>query len=97
MLAVQQRGLRDTLVGFEMPDGIVPRDGDPVVANGRPIGRVTSSRFSYALGKSVGMAWVPTAVADNESDIEIMVAGKKRSGQLAKLPFYDPDGKRLRE
>ena len=58
--AVQERGLRNSLVGFVMSGSVVPRDGDPVVAGGQPIGRVTSCRYSHVLGKSIGLAWVPS-------------------------------------
>ena len=95
--AVQQRGLRDVLVGFVMAGPEVARDGDPVVADGRPIGRVTSSRYSHALGKGVGMAWVPVALAQENAEIGLWVGGKKMIGHVVTQPFYDPDGGRLRE
>ena len=97
LLAVQQRGLRDSLVGFVMRDSIVPDDGDPVVADGKPIGRVTSARFSPALSKGFGMAWVPATLAEDGTAIRIMVNGKAIPANVVTQPFYDPEGKRLRE
>ncbi len=95
--AVQERGLRNSLVGFVMSDGVVPRDGDPVVANGQPIGRVTSSRYSHVLGKSIGLAWVPISMAEEDTEIGVLVNGKPAPGRVVSQPFYDPDGGRLRE
>ena len=97
LCAVQERGLRNSLVGFVMSDGVVPRDGDPVVANGQPIGRVTSSRYSHALGKAIGLAWVPVSMAEEDTEIGVLVNGKPVPGRVVSQPFYDPDGGRLRE
>ena len=95
--AIQERGLRNSLVGFVMSDGIVPRDGDPVVANGQPIGRVTSSRYSHVLNKAIGLAWVPVSMAEEDTEIGVLVNGKPFPGRVVSQPFYDSDGGRLRE
>lgn len=95
--AVQERGLRNSLVGFVMSDGVVPRDGDPIVANGQPIGRVTSTRYSHALGKAIGLAWVPFSMSEEDTEIGVLVNGKPVPGRVVSQPFYDPDGGRLRE
>ena len=95
--AVQERGLRNSLVGFVTSDSVVPRDGDPVVANGQPIGRVTSCRYSHVLGKGIGLAWVPVSMAEEDTEIGVLVDGKPVAGRVVSQPFYDPDGGRLRE
>ena len=94
---VMERGLRDKLVGFIMQDGRVPLDGVPVVSGRKPIGRVTSSRMSPTLGKGVGLAWVPVDIAEDGNEITILVDGKPLPAQITMKPFYDPEGKRLRE
>ena len=94
---VMERGLRDKLVGFIMRDGLVPADGVPVVSGSKPIGRVTSSRLSPTLGKGVGLAWVPVDIAEDGNEITILVNGKPLPAQITMEPFYDPEGKRLRE
>lgn len=85
------------LVGFQMLDSKrIPSEGCQVVEQGRPVGRVTSSRYSPTLERSIGLAWVPTTRAVvgerfwirwNDGDVPAVVA---------RLPFYDPDGKQLR-
>src|SRR5262249_1106890 len=56
---VRHRGFRERLVGFEMANGVVPREGGQIVVAGQPRGRVTSARWSEKLGKAIGMARVP--------------------------------------
>ena len=72
----KERGLRNKLVGFVMRDGLVPDDGDPVVAGRAPVGRVTSSRLSPTLGKGFGFAWVPIELAKEGEVIYIRVDGR---------------------
>jgi sarcosine oxidase, subunit alpha len=94
---VQERGLRDILVGFEMEDGKVPLEGAQVVLEGtRPIGRITSSRWSPELRKAIGMAWVPARIAEEGKSFLVTVDGGFERATVRLRPFFDPDGERLR-
>ena len=94
---VQERGLETMLVGFEMENGHVPPEGGQVVLEGtRPIGRVTSSRFSPELRKVIGMAWVPADLAEEGKSFLVTVNGGFERATVRLRPFFDPDGERLR-
>ncbi len=94
---VQERGLQDLLVGFEMEDGKVPLEGAQVVLEGtRPIGRITSSRWSPALQKAIGMAWVPAEIAEEGKSFLVTVGGGFERATVRLRPFFDPDGEKLR-
>src|SRR4029079_3521719 len=73
---VQERGLQDLLVGFDVADGQVPLEGAQVVLEGTPpIGRITSSRWSPQLRKAIGMAWVPAEIAEEGKSFLVTVNG----------------------
>jgi sarcosine oxidase, subunit alpha len=93
---VHERGSRECLVGFEMANGVVPPEGGQIVVAGQPGGRVTSARWSEKLGKAIGMAWVPPALAEEAAAIEIRVDGRREPASVRLRPFYDPEGERLR-
>ncbi len=95
--AVQDRGLRDKLVGFVMDNGEIPADGVPIMKDGLPVGKVTSSRFSSTLGKGFGLAWVPADMAEDGTTLQIQVNGRTAPATVRDAPAYDPEGKRLRE
>ncbi len=60
VLAAQKKdGVPRKLVGFEMLDKRIGRDGYPVDAGGKQVGRVTSGGPSPSLKKNIGMAYVP--------------------------------------
>ncbi|MGH3046770.1 MAG: aminomethyltransferase family protein, partial [Gaiellaceae bacterium] len=93
---VQERGFREQLVGFEMRNGVVPPEGGQIVVDGRPGGRVTSSRWSDELGKAIGMAWVPPELAEEGAEIALKVNGSIERARVRLRPFFDPDGENLR-
>ena len=74
----------------------MPTEGAAVVADGKPVGRVTSSRFSPLLKRTIGMAWVPVALAEDGAAITLADDGRRLSAQVQTAPFYDPDQERLR-
>jgi sarcosine oxidase subunit alpha len=93
---VQERGVRERLVGFTMPPDVLPAEGAQVVAGGRPAGRVTSARVSERLGRTIGLAWVGPELAEDAAEIEIRVGSAGERATVTLAPFYDPAGERLR-
>ncbi|MFZ0385154.1 MAG: glycine cleavage T C-terminal barrel domain-containing protein, partial [Solirubrobacteraceae bacterium] len=85
------------LVGFTLPNGDVPTEGAVVLGeDGSPAGQVTSSRHSPVLDRTIGMAWVPAALAHDGATITISDVGRQLTGEIQTRPFYDPDGEVLR-
>jgi len=86
----------ERLCGFIIDQGEVPPEGASVVDESRPVGRVTSSRWSGVEQAGVGMAWLPRAWAENGRAFEIVYSGKRSTGKVHLEPFYDPKGAKLR-
>jgi sarcosine oxidase subunit alpha len=85
------------LVGFTLPNGDVPTEGSVVIDEaGTPAGQVTSARHSPVLGQTIGMAWVPHALAADGARITISDEGRRLAAEIQTKPFYDPDGEVLR-
>ena len=94
---VQARGPREQLVGFEMEDGRVPPEGGQVVIKERrPVGRITSARWSPELRKVIGMAWVPAELARDGAEFFLTIDGGFDKAHVRLTPFFDPEGERLR-
>jgi sarcosine oxidase subunit alpha len=94
---VRARGPREQLVGFEMEDGRVPPEGGQVVIKERrPVGRITSARWSPELRKVIGMAWVPTELARDGAEFFVTIDGGFDKASVRLTPFFDPEGERLR-
>jgi sarcosine oxidase subunit alpha len=96
---------RPRLVGFQVVasamrggnDGWARRlEGCQVVEQSRPVGRVTSARYSPTLGQYIGLAWVPEDRATPPERFLIRCDGTDVPAQVALVPFYDLLGQRLK-
>jgi aminomethyltransferase len=84
----KKNGVKRKLVGFEMVDKGIPRQGYPIVDEaGTTIGRVTSGTQSPSLGKAIGLGYVDSASAAIGSSIYIRVREKQLQAIVSKLPF----------
>jgi aminomethyltransferase len=97
LAALNERGLRREITGFTMQDKhVIPPKGSPIVVDGRMVGHVTSSTYSYLLDMSIGMGYVESKYRDAEKLLEIHVDGVRHMTEVSKLPFYDPQGEKLK-
>jgi sarcosine oxidase subunit alpha len=90
------RELQEKLVGFAVDSGGLPLEGAALVAGGRPVGRVCSSRWSDAFGGFIGLAWVPTSMAEEDMALTFRSGGTVIKARVRLKPFLDPEGARLR-
>ncbi|GIV67508.1 glycine cleavage system aminomethyltransferase GcvT [Caldilinea sp.] len=78
------------LVGLEMIDKAVPREGYPVAVDGKVIGHVTSGMKSPTLGKFLAMAYVPAEHSAIGAKVDVIVRGEPKQAVVVKRPFYKP-------
>jgi aminomethyltransferase len=83
----QASGLTRTLVGFEMQERGIGRDGYEVWIDGRAAGWVTSGGPSPTLNKNIGLAFVPTGIATGTA-IQIMIRNSPVQAITVPVPFY---------
>ena len=84
----KQEGVKRRLVGFEMTDRGIARDGQDVVINGEQLGKVTSGSPAPYLNKNIGLAYVPVEFAGEGQQIQIDVRGRLIGAQVVNTPFY---------
>jgi aminomethyltransferase len=85
---LKQEGLKRKLVGFEMVDRGIARDGYDVYVGDEKVGVVTSGSPAPYLKKNIGLAFVPVEFANVGQEIKIEVRGKKLAAQVVPTPFY---------
>jgi len=88
LLKQQRVGTNKQLVGFEMTDRGIARDGYNVMIDGRITGRVTSGSPAPFLKKNIGLAYLPPQSAEVGRQIQIDIRGKPVNARQAPLPFY---------
>ena len=88
LAALAERAPSRRLVGFQMVDNAVPRQGYPVLSRGQRVGEVTSGSFSPTLKRNLGMAYVSAALSEPGTEIEIVVRDQPRRAVVVPLPHY---------
>ncbi len=78
------------LVGFELVERGVAREGYPVLSEGEEIGSVTTGMFSPTTSRYLGMALVPRQYTKIGTQIDIQIRGKPVAAKIVKRPFYIP-------
>jgi len=89
----KEEGLKRKLVGFEMTDKGIARDGFDVYIDDKKVGYVTSGSPAPYLKKNIGLAFVPIELANIGQAIKIDVRGKHLSAEIVPTPFYKRQGK----
>ncbi len=84
----KEAGVRRRLVGFEITERGIARDGQEVVVDGAKVGRVTSGSPAPFLKNNIGLAYVPVDFAGEGQQIHIDVRGRLVAAQIVKTPFY---------
>ena len=80
-------GVARKRVGIRPQDKAPARDGTEIVADGTPIGRITSGGFGPTVGGPVAMGYVGAAHAAPGTAVGLVVRGTARPAQVAALPF----------
>ncbi len=78
------------LVGLEMVEKGVAREGYPVLLDGQEVGRLTSGMFSPTTKKYLGMALVSRQAAARGTEVEVVIRNKPVKARVVKRPFYVP-------
>lgn len=69
---------------------------EPILAGGEPVGYVTSAGFGYSVGASIAFGYLPAALAEVGSRLEVDAFGRPVAATVVDDPLYDPAGLRLR-
>jgi aminomethyltransferase len=89
----KEEGVARRLVGFEVTERGIARDGQDVYSGGEKVGQVTSGSPAPYLKKNIGMAYVPAALASPGQQIQIDVRGRMVGAQIVAVPFYKREKK----
>ena len=82
-------GVRRTLVGLEVVERGIARDGYKVQdESGREIGYVTSGSFAPFLKKNIALAYVPLEFAGIGSTVKVEIRNQGVKAQVVSTPFY---------
>ena len=91
----RQEGIQRTLIGLEMIDRGIARDGYKVLDEAaKEIGYVTSGSYAPFLKKNIALAYVPPEFANLGSTVFVEIRGQRVAAKVVPTPFYKRPKKR---
>ena len=81
-----ERGLKKKLVGLEMVERGIPRQGYDILKDGIPLGNVTSGTLSPSLEKPIAMGYLRTDM-ESGNEVEIDIRKNRRKAKIVSIPF----------
>jgi len=88
LLKVRLEGPAERLVGIEMVERGVPREGYRIVHEGEPCGVVTSGMLAPTLERFLALGYVPAELAKVGTRLGVAIHGRVREAVVVKRPFY---------
>ncbi len=79
---------KEKLVGFELLDKGLPKNGGSIFSENREIGTVTSCGQSPRVRKGIGLGYVASRYAQPGQEIEIEVRDHEVAARIVSTPFY---------
>jgi aminomethyltransferase len=82
-------GVKRTLIGLEMVERGIARDGYKVLDDsGKEIGYVTSGSYAPFLKKNIALAYVPPALSEIGRELKVEIRGQGVKARIVRTPFY---------
>ena len=88
LVRARERGVARQLVCLRALGRGIMRHGHAIRNDGADVGVVTSGGFSPTLGLSIGLGFVPPALAEVGGRLEVDVRGKALPVEVVQRPFY---------
>ncbi len=88
LVEVRQLGPDRELIGLELIDRGIAREGCLIVVDGDEVGLVTSGTFSPSLQKAIAIANVETGSALVGATVHVRIRADLREARVVAMPFY---------
>jgi len=98
LLRIKEQGITRKLACMTFDDPAVAVLGkEPIFAGGQCVGYVTSANYGCTVGKSIIYGYLPLALAEDGSRVEVQYFGRRYPAGVVGEPLYDPQMTRLKE
>lgn len=84
----KEEGVAEKLVGFVLRERGFPRQGYEIRHEGERVGAVTSGVLSHSTGDGIGMGYLPTALSEPGTAVEIVIRDRAIPATVRRPPFY---------
>ncbi|MCZ6632195.1 MAG: FAD-dependent oxidoreductase [bacterium] len=96
LLRIQAQGVSRKLccMTLDDPDAVI-LGKEPIFADGRVLGYVTSTNRGYTVDKHIAYGYLPVPYARQGTRVEVEYFGERYKATVVKEPLYDPERRRM--
>ena len=88
LLAQRTEGIKRRLVGIEVLDKGIPRQGYEILHGDDTVGHITSGTRSPSTGRSIGLGYVRVDLASPGVTVQVNCRGRVKRARIVETPFY---------
>ena len=97
LLRIRDRGVERKLVGFTVDgDSLAIAPGTVLKIGGEVAGKATFGARSPTLGVNIGLGYVPADSSEPGGELVVQTEAGDRTARICDIPFFDPEGIRIR-
>ncbi len=85
---IKENGPERKIVGLEMLDKAIPREGYVIEKNGESIGKITSGTMSPNLEKGIALAYLKNEFAKSGEEVDVMIRDSAKKAKVVSRYFY---------
>ena len=87
-MKLKAAGKQETIVGFQLTDRVLPRQGGSIFSDSHEIGTVTSGAFSPSLRGGFGLGYVQSRYAQPGQEVDIEAKDRECPAKIVGFPLY---------
>jgi aminomethyltransferase len=96
LLRIKEEGVSERWTGLIIMGDQAASRKDRVLAGNKEVGYVTYSDRGFSVGKMLATAYVKIAHTQLDTDLTIIIDGVPTAAKVSRMPFFDPEGIRLK-
>jgi aminomethyltransferase len=96
LLKIRDGGPAKKLLGLEVGGEKLAPEGAALKIGADSVGEVVAGFRSANLGRNLGYAWVSAPHFKDGTSVSLEIDGAETPATVVEMPFYDPEGRRMR-
>ncbi len=88
LIEQKESGIPRKLVGLEMIDKGIPRNGYPIYKDDQLVGEITTGTQSPTLKKNIGLGLIDSKFIELGTEVEVEIRGRRLKAVTVVTPFY---------
>ena len=97
LVKIKEKGITRKLccLTFDAPDAMA-LGKEPIFADGKMVGYVTSTNYGYSVGKHILYSYLPIELSEPGTPVEVEYFGVRHKATVQSEPLFDPEMTRLK-